>query len=137
MFKYWGKKALTGAMSYEESIFNLGLRRIKKHFRKQYNPLASFTAVDFFIPSLKLCVYVDGVYWHSKQTVKLRDIRQTKILKAAGFRVLRISDLEVRRLGIDGIKKLLIDKYSSVRKVDAANKLGILKADKKEKKEIS
>jgi very-short-patch-repair endonuclease len=107
MFSYWAKNAKFGAMSMEEALFNHGLRASRTYARKQYNPLAAFTSVDFYVPSLKLCIYVDGVYWHGRPGVKERDRRQDKILKAAGFKVLRISDLKVRKLGVDGVKNLI------------------------------
>jgi very-short-patch-repair endonuclease len=107
MFSYWAKNAKTGAMSREEAMFNFGIRATKIHYKKQVNPLAALTSVDFFIPSLNLCVYVDGVYWHGKPGVPERDARQTRVLEAAGFKVLRISDVEVRRIGVDGVKALI------------------------------
>lgn len=114
MFLFWSKHAKGGAMSSAEVIVNLALRSLHSwapSYRKQFNPLASFTAVDFFVPSKKLCIYVDGEYWHSRPHARERDLRQTRILEAAGFRVLRVSDKEIHKLGTDGINRLLTEKY--------------------------
>jgi very-short-patch-repair endonuclease len=111
MFIYSGKRSKHGCMSYEEKLAGIAIRRWIGAHRRQHNPLSSFTNVDFYIPSKKLCVYVDGVYWHRGSKVK--DRRQVKILKAAGFKVLRISDLQIRKLGIEMFKKFLLRKYGA------------------------
>lgn len=109
MFIYSGKTSRWGAMSAEEAMAGVSIRRWIGAHRRQHNPLSTLTSVDFYIPSKKLCVYVDGVYWH--RNLGEKDRRQTKILKAAGFKVLRISDTKIRKLGVDGFHKFLEKKY--------------------------
>ncbi len=111
MFLYIGKRSKHGSMSYEEHLAGVAVRRWAPSQRRQHNPLSDFTNVDIYVPSKKLCIYVDGVYWH--RNFKIKDRRQSKVLRAAGFKVLRISDIQVRKLGIDGFRKFLKKKYGS------------------------
>jgi len=59
------------------------------------NPLSRFTFPDFLIRKKMVAIYVDGDYWHSK--TKTKDALQDKVLIAAGYRVLRIQECEVKR----------------------------------------
>lgn len=111
MFQHLAGMRKDGAMSAPEAMMAKAVTRWAPSMRRQYNPLASFTAVDIFVPSKDLCIYVDGVYWHSRKETQERDLRQNKILKAAGLRVLRISDKRVRAVGIDGLIAILNKKY--------------------------
>lgn len=67
-------------------------------FRKQV-PLHGVTLADFVIGE-KLVVQCDGVYWHSRKGYVERDARQDKKLVSMGYKVIRISDVEIKQ-GVD------------------------------------
>lgn len=54
------------------------------------NPLVNFTYPDYFSAAHKLCVYVDGTYWHRNSSKK--DSLQNRVLRAAGYKVWRIPE---------------------------------------------
>lgn len=112
MFVYFGRfSSKNVVLTLEEGIVYASLKKSSLFFRKQFNPLASLTRVDFYVPSKKLCIFVDGVYWHKDR--REIDNRKTKILEAAGYKVLRVSDGEVRRLGVDGFLANLEKEHGS------------------------
>lgn len=49
--------------------------------------------VDFYIPSMRLVLEYDGTYWHSRPGQKERDVNRDSILTAAGYRVLRVTEM--------------------------------------------
>lgn len=51
-----------------------------------------YSLVDLFIPSLNLCVYVDGHYWHSLPRAQKRDKAINNLLPIMGFTVFRIRE---------------------------------------------
>lgn len=65
---------------------------------------------DAYLPELKLCIFVDGCYWHgcpehgpkrktkrvNPREKRLSDIAQTKALKARGLNVLRWWEHELK-----------------------------------------
>jgi very-short-patch-repair endonuclease len=55
----------------------------------------SYTRVDIFVPLLRLCIFVDGDYWHSLPSYIERDIRVNKSLKNDGYLVLRLQENEI------------------------------------------
>jgi very-short-patch-repair endonuclease len=52
------------------------------------------TRPDAFIPSLNLCIYADGRYWHCREKDTDRDARGEEILKTRGYSFIRLNDLE-------------------------------------------
>lgn len=52
--------------------------------------------VDAYIPSLNLVIEADGSYWHSLDRVKKKDKAENAYLKKCGFRLLRLSEQEIR-----------------------------------------
>ena len=52
--------------------------------------------VDVLIPSKKLVIQWDGVYWHSKPKRKVLDQSQDAYFKACGYSVLRITDNQIK-----------------------------------------
>lgn len=76
-----------------EMLVMKALRNLGVKASESRNPLRHFTYPDFVILPEKLCIYVDGEYWHRNQRVK--DRLQSKVLRAAGFRVLRIPERSV------------------------------------------
>lgn len=86
----------------EQAVKN-ELRGLGISFSTSKNPLAQFTYPDFVIKGRKLCIYVDGEYWHKDN--KARDLLQNRVLRAAGFTVVRIGE----RIAMDEkkLKKVL------------------------------
>lgn len=58
-------------------------------------PLLGITVVDLFVgPSI--CIYCDGMAWHSSDKAKTRDSRQNAALSAAGYKVFRFTGTDIR-----------------------------------------
>lgn len=81
------------------------LDNIKIKYDRQY--YLKFTIPDAFIKKLNLCIYADGRYWHSKKINKGKDSRQNKKLKALGYNVIRLNELDNRSLDLEPLKLLL------------------------------
>lgn len=84
-----------------EMIVRNAIRCIGAKASESKNPLAHFTYPDFVFKSEKLCIYVDGAYWHRNSQKK--DKLQQKVLYAAGFSVLRIPESVVYGQGLDAL----------------------------------
>lgn len=53
-------------------------------------------SLDVYIPSIKLCIECDGLYWHSLEGVPEKDRKRDKYLyEKYGIRTLRITDEEL------------------------------------------
>ncbi len=52
--------------------------------------------VDVLIPSKKLIIQWDGVYWHTKPKRMLLDKSQDAYFKKSGYKVLRVTDKEIK-----------------------------------------
>lgn len=52
--------------------------------------------VDVLIEEQKLIIQWDGVYWHTKPKRKLLDQSQDSYLEKCGYRVLRITDVQIK-----------------------------------------
>lgn len=75
-----------GYTSIEIQLYNyLDLVGIKYNKQKQIGR----TRPDAFIPSLNLCIYADGIYWHSSDKSKEVDNRMNQYLHNEGFAYLR------------------------------------------------
>ena len=48
--------------------------------------------IDCYLPELKICIEVDGSYWHSDKDI--RDKEKNKYLEEQGFKLIRISEEE-------------------------------------------
>jgi very-short-patch-repair endonuclease len=77
----------------KEWLNEVGIDFIEQH-RINLNG-RSYTKVDFFIPRMKICLYCDGDYWHSKLEVRERDVRIDRELEALGYIVFRTSQSEI------------------------------------------
>lgn len=51
------------------------------------------TIVDAYLPDYNLCVFADGVFWHSKPEMIERDARHVKMLTDMGYSVLRLKSI--------------------------------------------
>ena len=67
-------------------------------------------AVDFYIPSLRLIVEFDGVYWHA--STPDHSARRDAVLHAAGYKVLRLNEQD------DLLKILSHETQGAARKAD-------------------
>lgn len=69
-------------------------------FKKQV-PLHGITLADFVVGD-RLVIQCDGVYWHSREGYVERDIRQDTKLVSLGYKVIRVSDIEIKQ-GVDSV----------------------------------
>jgi len=54
--------------------------------------------IDCYLPSLKLCIEVNGTYWHSKQDRKEKDMIKYKYLKDNGYTLLIITEEDTKNI---------------------------------------
>lgn len=52
---------------------------------------------DIYLPNIKLCVFCDGEYWHSKPKRILRDRQVSRSLKRNGYKVIRFKGKTIRK----------------------------------------
>jgi very-short-patch-repair endonuclease len=74
-----------------EILLSLGI----KNFNEQVLMFDKFL-VDVLIPDKNLIIHWDGHYWHSKPRRILLDKSQDAYLEKCGYKVLRITDLEIK-----------------------------------------
>lgn len=72
-----------------ELLDMLGVKYIQQY------PVPKVARLDFYVPSERLAIQVDGDYWHSRPGVRAKDAAQTTALELMGMRVVRISEHEV------------------------------------------
>lgn len=91
-----------------------GIERKTEKILKEFNivyetqkSLLKITRADFYIPSLKTVIYCDGDYWHNLPNYVKRDKRQNKLLRKAGYIVLRFWEHDINateaKCVIDGL----------------------------------
>ncbi len=68
------------------------LKELNLPFIFQFRPENYSRPYDFFIPSLKLLIEFDGVYWHSLPEVIKRDIQKTEYAQENRYALLRFSE---------------------------------------------
>ncbi|MDK2012392.1 MULTISPECIES: endonuclease domain-containing protein [unclassified Deinococcus] len=97
-------RELRGAMTPAERRlwFDL-LRSHPVRFRRQV-PLLGFI-LDFYAPSARLCVEVDGGS-HDGAEAQAYDAERSRVLAGAGIRVLRVRNVEVMR-NLPGVAALI------------------------------
>lgn len=98
-------RRFTGETSIEKSI-RLALEDIGLNF-VQEGRLGRYS-IDFLCQSQRLCIEVDGTYWHRN---KARDARKTNYIRDAGFRLIRISESEINTT--ENLTKMVIGKIKS------------------------
>jgi len=79
------------------------LRSHPRRFRRQV-PLLGFI-LDFYAPSARLCVEVDGGS-HDSVEAQAYDAERSRVLAGAGIRVLRVQNVEVMR-NLPGVAALI------------------------------
>ena len=84
-------------VSSQEKILTKALVEIGVvvEIQKQVRTKGFLTLVDLYIHSSNLCIYVDGIYWHSFPDRKLRDRETNQVLKKLGYKILRVSDKDI------------------------------------------
>lgn len=73
-------------------IDELKLNNISFEFQYQINSWI----IDFAFPESMLAIEADGVYWHGLQNVKEKDARKDNDLAASGWRIIHLSESEIR-----------------------------------------
>ena len=89
-------------------------------FTHQYMHINHGYQCDVYIPSIKTIIECDGCYWHfcpecnkekeitKKQEEQIeRDRIRTKELEEKGFKVVRLWELEIRKMGINKFRKVV------------------------------
>ena len=69
--------------------------------------------VDFYIPEIKLCIEVQGEYWHSQPKTKMKDNRKKKLIEHLGMELIEVGELETKDKKI--LKKRLKEEIKSRR----------------------
>ena len=85
-------KGLRGSMSLPEVLLWQRLRSVPVKFRRQH-PIGQYV-VDFYCPSAKLIVEVDGAA-HDCGDRPVRDAARTVELETRGFRMIRVPARDV------------------------------------------
>lgn len=89
--KHQNKKSTVIEVKVEKYLKQLGVK-----FESQKMIPKGRTVADFYIPEKRLVVYADGTYWHGRKEVKNRDQKQDFLLGMNGYKVLRLSEKEIR-----------------------------------------
>ena len=76
-------------------------------FTHQYMKIEHGYQCDILIPSLNLVVECDGNYWHKYPTRNDIDNIRTKEMIEKGFKVLRLWEVEIKELDINGFRELI------------------------------
>lgn len=71
-------------------------------------PLLNITVVDFFIQP-NIVIYCDGDYWHSREGIKEKDEKQTRILSSNGYQVYRFVGTEIKKSVEKCVDKILLE----------------------------
>jgi|14BtaG_2_1085337.scaffolds.fasta_scaffold07905_3 very-short-patch-repair endonuclease/endogenous inhibitor of DNA gyrase (YacG/DUF329 family) len=74
-----------------------------KDFQEQVLMFKKF-CVDVLIESKKLIIQWDGTYWHTKEKRRKQDMSQDSYLKKCGYRVLRVTDMQIEN-SVDEVYK--------------------------------
>jgi DNA mismatch endonuclease (patch repair protein) len=104
-----------------EVLFRGALHRAGLRFRKERRPLPGLRCkADVVFPARKVCVFLDGCFWHrcpihfrlptanaawwdeKVQATVDRDRRQTALLEAAGWTVVRVWEHDLAADGLAG-----------------------------------
>ncbi len=76
------------------TLFHLKSYDFKVKWQKRLGPCIT----DFWIPSKKLCIEIDGDY-HKNEKQELYDLRRDYEMKKSGFKVLRVKNGQILRTG--------------------------------------
>lgn len=126
-----------GGMTKPEVLLRSAIHRAGLRFFKDRNPIIGFRCTaDIVFPSHKVCVFVDGCFWHGcpihfrvpkthtawwREKIndnRRRDGRQTAQLREKGWLVVRVWEHELDEPEL--IVRMLAKKLSGIRKVKRA-----------------
>lgn len=90
-----------------ESIVQFVLDELSVSYvaQKQLGPFV----VDFYFPQWKLVLEVDGDYWHSLPEQQERDRRKDQWLQKNGYRIIRLTESEIREDARRSVEKIFED----------------------------
>jgi very-short-patch-repair endonuclease len=102
------KKALAGqrarvSTSIEKELYAyldiLGIEYDRQYQIGRFRP-------DAYVDKYKLCIFADGIYWHSKPNVIERDNRANAYLSDLGYKVIRLlSDKNNKLIGLENLNE--------------------------------
>lgn len=87
---------------YKSSNSETSIEKIVRQFLESrgvvFRTQVSFKryVIDFLLPEIGLIIEADGSYWHSKKSVKERDSRRDEELRMEGFKVVRLTETEIK-----------------------------------------
>lgn len=88
-----------------ERLIRLELQKLKEPFEQEWK-IGRYYA-DFYLPERDLIIECDGEYWHSSQTVKLRDKRKDKFLRKQGYKIMRLTEGSINKHEFGSIYEFL------------------------------
>jgi Zn finger protein HypA/HybF involved in hydrogenase expression len=108
----------------EQSIYYY----IKKLFPQSKNRfLIKKKEIDIYIPDIKVGIEYDGIYYHSSQDSKKKEILKDNFFKKKGIRVIRVKESSINKVLLNTIK---FD-YRNRKDFEEAIKILIIKISKK------
>lgn len=106
---YKRQQALRDSATKSELILKAKLAKIpiKAMFQKGFIKGPNYVIVDFYIPSLKLCIEVDGGYHNTKKQIA-RDLNKDEYLtKYRKFKLLRMTNADAENISMKALKSIL------------------------------
>jgi very-short-patch-repair endonuclease len=98
------KRATKSELKFQKLIKDLGYRALfQKGFIKDY-----FCIVDFYIPSLKLVVEIDGGYHLTQEQINKDRKKDEYLTKVRNFKILRLTNDQVEDLSVDSLRAILV-----------------------------
>lgn len=73
----------------------------KKVVLNNWNVLDKLMEIDIAIPSKKIAIEWDGIYWHRLKNQKSRDMRKNELLLKKGWKFIRILDPQLSKKEIE------------------------------------
>lgn len=64
---------------------------------------------DIFIPSMRLVIECDGIYWHKYPTGNNIDHIRTEEMISKGFKVLRLWEIDIRKMTLDELRTKILE----------------------------
>lgn len=116
---------------------------VKMYFQDAENryKLDGKVEIDIFIPSLKIGIEYDGVYYHKGEKKKEADIRKDKYITSKGVEIYRIKETDNIEESLDSVNIIYVKESSTYQYLDKAiimllSKLSIKDADVDIKRDI-
>lgn len=87
--------------------------KLNIEYRRQYSIAKYGHLYDFFIPSKKLLVEMDGEYWHTMPHQIIKDKEQVQLAIELGYNIVRITDKELS-MDPNVIENILTNSYPNL-----------------------